>query len=197
VGAGVQYIYQQNLSPVVLDVYISPNVAYVADAHYLPFSDACFDLVICQAVLEHVLEPSLVVSEINRVLDSRGIVYAETPFMQQVHEGAYDFNRYTILGHRKLFSRFRLIEQGAISGAFTVLAWDIKYLLWALFRNKFLAQILSSPFLLFSPYLDLILQGKYLFDNSGGNYFIGRKHEKRISDVEIIDSYRGAYEKNK
>ena len=36
-----------------------------------------------------------------------GIVYAETPFMQQVHEGAYDFTRYTVLGHRYLFKKFK------------------------------------------------------------------------------------------
>ena len=35
---------------------------------------------IIYAVLEHVLEPNVVVSEIHRVPKDNGIVYAETPY---------------------------------------------------------------------------------------------------------------------
>ncbi|CAH2407660.1 hypothetical protein MES5069_620012 [Mesorhizobium escarrei] len=34
--------------------------------------------------------------------------------MQQVHEGAYDFTRFTELGHRWLFRRFETISRGAL-----------------------------------------------------------------------------------
>ena len=74
------------------------------------------DAVICQAVLEHVLEPASAVSEIHRVLRRDGLVYAETPFMQQVHERAYDFSRFTQSGHRWLFRRFSEISAGPIGG---------------------------------------------------------------------------------
>jgi ubiquinone/menaquinone biosynthesis C-methylase UbiE len=68
----------------------------VADGHQLPIADGSVDGVWIQAVLEHVLDPSIVVQEIHRVLTPGGVVYAETPFMQPVHEGAYDFTRFSL-----------------------------------------------------------------------------------------------------
>lgn len=44
----------------------------VGDAHKLPFKSASFDLVICTEVLEHVVNPENVVSEIGRVLKPGG-----------------------------------------------------------------------------------------------------------------------------
>ena len=49
-----------------------------------------------QAVLEHVLSPESVVKEIFRVIKNDGIVYSEIPFMQQIHMGKNDFNKYSI-----------------------------------------------------------------------------------------------------
>ena len=63
------------------------------------------------------VEPEKVVAEIYRVLKENGIVYAETPFMQQVHEGAYDFTRYTVLGHRYLFRQFHALSIGGNKGS--------------------------------------------------------------------------------
>ena len=58
--------------------------------------------------------------EIYRVLKSDGIVYIETPFMQQVHGGKYDFTRFTYLGHRRLFARFQEIESGiSVTGKYS------------------------------------------------------------------------------
>jgi 2-polyprenyl-3-methyl-5-hydroxy-6-metoxy-1,4-benzoquinol methylase len=45
------------------------------------FGDGTCDAVVVQAVLEHVLQPDVVVAEIHRVLRPDGLVYAETPFM--------------------------------------------------------------------------------------------------------------------
>ena len=67
-------------------------------------------------MLEHVLDPAQVVAEIHRVLGKDGVVFANTPFMQQVHEGAYDFTRFTLSGHRWLFRNFDLLEAGTSAG---------------------------------------------------------------------------------
>ena len=48
-----------------------------ADAHYLPFPDNSFDVVVCSEVLEHVSNPEKVLKEINRVLKSDGIAIVE------------------------------------------------------------------------------------------------------------------------
>ena len=52
------------------------------------------------------LSPPSLQLEIDRVLRLGGLVYAETPFMQHVHEGPYDFTRFTESGHRYLFLPF-------------------------------------------------------------------------------------------
>ncbi len=48
-----------------------------ADGHALPFGDNTFDVVICNEVLEHVLEPEKVLLEIKRVLKPYGIAIIE------------------------------------------------------------------------------------------------------------------------
>ena len=108
-------------------MYASPNTQVVADGHFLPFRDGMFDGVWIQAVLEHVLDPPALVAEIHRVLKPTGLVYADTPFMQQVHEQAYDFTRFTLSGHRWLFRGFEEIDAGAVGGAGKALVWSIRY----------------------------------------------------------------------
>ena len=96
IGAGAEELYAApNVRVVGRDVYASSNTQVVADGHFLPFRDGVFDGVWIQAVLEHVLDPPALVAEIHRVLKPSGLVYADTPFMQQVHEQAYDFTRFT------------------------------------------------------------------------------------------------------
>ena len=62
-----------------VDIYRAETVSVVCDAHYLPYPNETFDGVWIQAVLEHVVEPWVVVAEIHRVLKKSGLIYAETP----------------------------------------------------------------------------------------------------------------------
>ena len=114
------------------DVELGPRPAVLFDAHDIPFEDGSFDGVIAQAVLEHVADPYRCVAEIHRVLKPGGVVYAETPFMQQVHEGAYDFTRFTHLGHRRLFRDFSEVASGVACGPGMALAWSWQYFLMSL-----------------------------------------------------------------
>ena len=94
VGGGIlgegmaDFVEHADFELVETDVYIGPRTQVVCDGHQLPFAEGSFDAVVAQAVLEHVLDPQRVVAEIHRVLKPGGLVYAETPFMAQVHEGA-------------------------------------------------------------------------------------------------------------
>lgn len=115
-----------NVSLVYCDVDVDADVDLFCDAHDLPFEDRSFEGVITTAVLEHVLYPERVASEIARVVKPGGFLYSELPFMQQVHEGAYDFTRYTLSGHRRLFRDFAEIESGMVAGPGTALVWAIE-----------------------------------------------------------------------
>mgnify|MGYP001241368392 CR=1 FL=1 len=178
-----------------IDIYDSENITAIADAHYLPFSDESFDLVIIQAVLEHVLNPKKVVKEIFRVTNNNGIIYAETPFMQSVHEGPFDFSRFTHSGHRYLFKDFIEINSGYINGAFSSILFITSHSLAGLFRSKLIGLLIRIFFSRISKSLDVLIGKKWNNDVACGCYFIGKKKKiikKSNSPSWIIDYYKGA-----
>lgn len=128
-GAGTR------LKLIYSDIDVGADVDLFCDGHDLPFADGCVDAVITTAVLEHVLYPERVAAEIHRVLKTGGLLYSELPFMQQVHEGAYDFTRYTLSGHRRLFNGFSEIEAGMVAGPATALVCAIENLALAFVRR--------------------------------------------------------------
>jgi SAM-dependent methyltransferase len=177
------------------DVSWAPRTALICDGHDLPFADGTFDGVIAQAVLEHVVDPRRCVDEIHRVLKPGGLVYAQTPFMQQVHAGAYDFTRFTLLGHRRLFNRFSEVESGAGNGPGSALAWSWQYFLLSFAespapRAALRAFARLSAFWL--KYVDILLERKAgALDAAVGYFFIGRRSEETLSDRELVTLYRG------
>jgi SAM-dependent methyltransferase len=184
----------ENIEVHGIDIYSSPTVHVVGDAHYLPLAQDFYDGVWIQAVLEHVVAPYKVVSEIHRVLKGNGIVYSETPFMQQVHEGAYDFTRFTVLGHRYLFRKFEMLTIGATKGPEVVLAWSIRYFVWAVTRSRLLGKLFGVVFgLLLRPFCYLTSMGSK-YDSPSGVFFMGRKSEKtELSHKDLITLYKGDF----
>ena len=195
-GSGASKLWEsENIKVTSIDIYASNIVDMVCDAHYLPLADDSFDGVWIQAVLEHVVEPTKVVSEIYRVLKSDGLVYAETPFMQQVHEGAYDFTRYTVLGHRYLFKNFEMIKIGGNGAPDTVLVWSFRYFIWSLTRSRKFARMVGLLFgLLLRPFV-FLMSNKSMFDASSGVFFLGKKMKSGapITHKELVCLYKGQY----
>lgn len=194
-GKGMEALVQPGFELVETDVSLGARTRLICDAHSIPFADATFDGVVAQAVLEHVVDPFRCVAEIHRVLKPDGVVYAETPFMQQVHGGAYDFLRFTRLGHLRLFRRFREVRSGSIGGPATALAWAWEYLLRALLpaslRNvgKAIARLTAWPLL----QLDRWIENKpAAIDGASGYYFLGTRSEEVLADRELIGRYLGA-----
>lgn len=178
------------------DVSFGPRTMMIFDAHDIPFEDESFDGVIIQAVLEHVADPYRCSEEIYRVLNDHGVVYAETPFIQQVHFGAYDFTRFTHLGHRRLFRRFEEIDSGAVCGPGMALAWSYQYFLVSFTTSRILKAFLrdfASLTSFYFKYFDSYLINKPgTFDAASGYYFMGRKSEQILSDRDLIKIYKGA-----
>lgn len=152
---------------------------------------------ICIAVLEHVLEPQRCVDEIHRVLTEDGLVYATTPFMQQVHMGEYDFTRFTRSGHRWLFRAFHEVGSGLATGPASVVVWSIEYFLLAWTASVSLRRIAKAVTRLLLGWMTLLdpllARRQSAHDAGGGFYFIGRRAPgPTISAREIITYYRGA-----
>lgn len=194
-GSGAENLWNNEKIEIhSLDIYASENVDIICDSHYLCLEDGYYDGVWIQAVLEHVVEPIVVVNEIYRVLNFNGIVYAETPFMQQVHEGAYDFTRYTVLGHRYLFKKFKQIEIGGNNGPEVVFAWSIRYLIWSLFRSKELARVVALFIGLIMRPLKLITSKKSMYDASSGVFFLGSKVDNQnLTHKDLVNLYKGQF----
>ncbi|MEJ7692344.1 methyltransferase domain-containing protein [Daejeonella sp.] len=198
-GVGIKHlkeVLQKEDLLVETDVSYGPNTTVICDAHEIPFADDSFDLIIAQAVLEHVLDPFLCVREMHRVIKNDGLIYAETPFMQQVHGGKYDFLRFTHLGHRRMFRTFNEIDSGVVAGAGSALVWSLKYFLTSFANSKKVDRVLSygGTFLFFwLKYFDKILnKTKGTIDAASGFYFLGRKEKGYLlSDKELLSSYRG------
>jgi SAM-dependent methyltransferase len=204
VGSGRQKEYilnalvkRENFDLYCIDVDIAADVDVFADAHDIPFGDGTFDAVITTAVLEHVADPNRVVDEIWRVLKLGGVVYSELPFMQQVHEGAYDFTRFTMTGHRRVFRRFTRLDSGMVAGPGTALAWSLEYFVQALIPNSLsplrnLLKLLIRVLIFWVKYIDYILRyNEASFDAASCTYFYGEKILLAISDREIVSEYRG------
>ncbi|MGB1310996.1 MAG: class I SAM-dependent methyltransferase [Leucothrix sp.] len=191
-GQSMEHFYEDpEIELVSFDIYASDTVQFVADAHNIPLPDDEFDAVIIQAVLEHVLDPQKVVSEIHRVLKPDGIVYAETPFLQHVHEGAYDFTRFTESGHRSLFNGFSLIKSGTTAGAGTQLQWSLEYFTRGVFRSRLVGKIVKLGFF-WLQYIDSLIPETYNIDAASGVFFMGKKQQNIIEQERIVSHYGGA-----
>jgi SAM-dependent methyltransferase len=188
-GSGTEALYDSaGIDRIGTDVYASPYTDLVADGHSLPFKSASFDAVWIQAVLEHVVEPSQVAAEIYRVLRPGGLVFADTPFMQQVHEKAYDFTRFTLSGHRWLFRRFEQIDAGAAGGAGTATVWSIRYLVRALGSGDKLATLAALPFF-WLRFLDRLTKRRPNADAASGVYFFGIKSDRILTPKDMVAFY--------
>lgn len=195
-GEGMEALFDRDdLDIVSSDVSFGPDTSLICDAHDIPFTDNTFDCVIAQAVLEHVLDPTQCVNEIHRVLKPQGIVYAETPFMQQVHMKQYDFTRFTHLGHRRLFRYFDEIDSGPTAGPGSAVAWSWVYLFRSFSTNRWLSRIFNA-FAHFTSffwkYIDyLVIDKPGSFDAASGLFFFGTKSEDALSDKALLAQFKG------
>jgi uncharacterized protein YbaR (Trm112 family) len=178
------------------DVRFGKNVSVLLDAHSIPYPDEYFDCVIAVAILEHVMDPWQCAREITRVISQAGYVYSSIPFLQPVHMGAYDFTRFTYLGHRRLFNRFQEISGGAEMGPSTSTAFAMQHILLCLSDRPFIRKIMRLVGIFAAAALkpiDLIFRHRLgTLDGAASTYFFGQKMERAITDRELLKMYRGA-----
>jgi SAM-dependent methyltransferase len=184
--AQLQFVYSAVDTRATVDLH--------CDASDLPFRDGVFDGVIASAVLEHVADPQHVVAEMRRVLKPRGLIYSEIPFLQQVHEGAYDFTRFTLSGHRRLLNGFEELQGGVVAGPGTTLAWALEHFVISFSPSTLRRPIRVLSRLVFGwvKYFDYLLgQSRAAADGASCTFLLGRKSPVSRTDVDIIERYSG------
>lgn len=191
-GDGVdQLIDHTGIDVAAFDVYATSETTFVADAHRIPLADGSVSAVWVQAVLEHVYRPDLVVREIHRVLETNGLVYAETPFLQPVHEGAYDFLRFTPSGHRLLFAGFEEIKSGPLGGPGAALTLAVRGVAGGISRSR---QVARLTYMVVQPLslLDRFVPRAWRWDFATGCSFLGRKSSGQLLGFDPVATYEGA-----
>jgi SAM-dependent methyltransferase len=101
--------------------FSSPDV--FGDGHHLPFRSNSFDLVLSQAVIEHLYDPFQAAREIVRVLKPGGSVYCEAAFMQPLHAVPYHYFNTTTWGVEELFKELKHIKTECKGNISDTLSW--------------------------------------------------------------------------
>ena len=176
IGSGGDFIQEMIIN---LDLDLLPGVNVVGNGETSPFLDETFDLIINQAVLEHVKRPNRIVNEIHRVLKQGGYIYIESPFLQEYHGFPLDFQRYTLMGLENLLSCFERIESGVCAGPSAAFGRIFREYFASFSDNIYIHQILKilAGWIIFPiRYVDLWLNRKrYAHVLAMGLYYIGKK----------------------
>jgi SAM-dependent methyltransferase len=105
-----------------LNLFPLANIDVVGSAERLPFASESVDVIISNAVLEHVRDLPATLREMNRVLKPGGFVYIEIPFIQHYHtHDVYgvqfeDYRRLTKAGLRQAFEFCAPLDVGVCVG---------------------------------------------------------------------------------
>ncbi len=178
IGSGTKRILPEVINS---DIYPFENVDIIADLRELPFRDNSVDMVILDAVLEHVPSVENGIKEVKRIIKSGGYIYINVPFLYPFHASPNDYKRWTIEGLKSDFSEFRAIKTGMKGGPFGTLQGVLMHIFAILlsFRIEKLYLFWSQFFMvLFSPLklLDVIfLIFPFSHEVSSHIFFFGQK----------------------
>lgn len=89
----------------------------------LPIESDKFDTIILSDVLEHIKNPKILWSELNRVIKKDGKIIINTPFYYWIHEEPYDFYRHTEFSLKDAAEQngFKILSFENIGGVFEIL----------------------------------------------------------------------------
>lgn len=157
------------------------------DAHFLPFRDSSFDIVLMTEVLEHLHHPAQGLKEISRVMKTGQTFIFTVPFLWGLHELPNDYVRYTEFGLKNIledanFKIERFQRRGDLIGVIFTL-WNVlvggglEYLRRA--RTLFFLAAILSPIsnvlerLMIAVYLRLFGKRLSSFLDLPGNHLKG------------------------
>ena len=98
---------------IAVDLYDrSDHIDHPYDIHDLRFPDQTFDMVVCNAILEHVEDPIAAINQLRRVLKPGGYAWIEVPFLFPYHAAPEDYWRVSVPGLRRWMKEFQEIDAG-------------------------------------------------------------------------------------
>jgi len=116
-GNGPYWSLNTQLNLEGLDIVNTPKTNYVISENGLfPIEDSQYDFLLCTQVLEHVVEPTITLNEILRVLRPGGVCFMNMPFLYPFHGMPDDRRRYTTTQLKEICKEFEIFEVGTIGG---------------------------------------------------------------------------------
>ncbi len=160
-----------------IDAYPYPVVSLVADITNIPIESSSVSLIVCDNVLEHVVDPIKALNEIHRLLKQGGVGYLAVPFLYPFHSSPDDYQRWTKKGLLHYCRDFEIVECGVRSGPFSVLTVYLVYMsaLLLSFGSKRLYDFLINAFIfVYFPikYLDFFANKLPFTDDLAADFFI-------------------------
>lgn len=147
IGSGPGRVSEEFIN---VDIFPFSGVDIVADGKELPFCSNSADIIVSEAVLEHVPNPQKISQEIMRILKPGGYAYVSVPFIQPYHASPYDYNRWTISGLKCLFPDLEIVKSGVRSGPWSALLMFLAYWFGVIFSfgSQKMAPFLAHVFML-------------------------------------------------
>lgn len=157
---------------VVIDIDPIRQPDTIMDTTRLAFEDGSFDAVFMMEVLEHVKEPFVAISEVQRVLKEGGTFVMSTPFTFGIHEAPYDFYRFTRYGLLHMLSNFSGVTVRERNGYYASIVVLFMRSIFSPGRHRMLIGgvliILGFPFFLMLHLLDRVVRD----EGSTTGYFV-------------------------
>jgi SAM-dependent methyltransferase len=172
-----------------LNLFLMENVDIVARGEQLPFKNNSLDVIISNAVLEHVKDMDRVIKEMERVLKPNGFLYVEIPFVQHYHGCKHadvyyrDYRRLTETGLIDIFEQFCvLLDVGVCVGPTSAVVQVFFTYFEDLCRNKTYKKIVKGLYFFLGNlivWIDAILPERVIRESRipSGIYYFGRKRE--------------------
>ncbi len=120
-GGGDRQVGDERLFNLEYLPYAAPDI--YGDGLCLPFGDNSFDLILSQAVLEHVPDPQRAVDELHRVLKPGGTMYVEIAFTQPLHAVPSHYFNVTPFGAEHLFRAWKSANVSWFGGVRDTVTW--------------------------------------------------------------------------
>ena len=143
----------------------------------IDIDDQYADSVMSFSVMEHLCEPQQFLNETFRILKPDGYFVLQVPFQWWIHEGPYDYFRYTPYGLQYMLEKagFEIIKISPTGGFFTTLVTKINYFTIRMFKLPkflwFIWLLFLVPFWtigqLFAPLLDKLFDKDFNLETSG------------------------------
>lgn len=119
--------------------YHDTKADIVADLNeVLPIESEMADTVVSLSVLEHLREPQIMLSEAFRILKPEGMMVLQVPWQWWIHEGPYDFYRYTPYGLKYQFEKAGFVDV-------TVEPQSGFFSMWLVKMNYFTRRFVCGP----------------------------------------------------